>query len=298
MGSAQRPGVEEWRPRVRSAVDSASVVVTVASLWARSKSPQVLVATSHRSPSRTRCVAWSPYAPGRSGRRKNRSARCSRRQPSGSSAHTPVCAASKKPGPALVAVTSRRAPSRTGVPSASVTRRRSRRPSCPKAPASTGPSPRDSTWSPAVKASSRGSSRSRQVVAGAGHPATRLLGERRDLRPGQRQAERLGRHRQAAEAPAAVSGRAAAGGDPQADRVVDQLDGQAGPAAGQRDLAGARRPSRRRTARAAAAPSCPGRPRGRPRSPGRRAPPGAGARRSRSGRARAQSGSDYSVRRR
>ncbi len=40
-----------------------------------SKSPHVLVATSHRSPSRTTWVAWSPYTPGRSGRRKNRSPR-------------------------------------------------------------------------------------------------------------------------------------------------------------------------------------------------------------------------------
>ena len=78
-----------------------------------SKSPQVLVATSHRAPSRTRWVAWSPYTPGLSGRRKNRSARCSGSQPSGSSDQTLVWAASKKPGPAEVAVNSSRPPSRT-----------------------------------------------------------------------------------------------------------------------------------------------------------------------------------------
>ena len=75
-GSASGRVSSRWRPVSRSAVVSRQRRPTrTRRAGVRSKSPQVLVATSHRSPSRSRWVAWSPNAPGRSGRRKNRSER-------------------------------------------------------------------------------------------------------------------------------------------------------------------------------------------------------------------------------
>ena len=138
-----------------------------------SKSPHVLVATSHRSPSRTTWVAWSPYTPGRSGRRKNRSPVCRSSRVSGESRHRLVWPLSKKPGPAEVALSQRSPSSRSGVPSAWLTSRRSRSPSWPKPPATDGPAgsstrsaARDaSSCSRATSTSSRRSRRARATHA-------------------------------------------------------------------------------------------------------------------------------------
>ena len=120
VGSASAVVSRTWTPVVTSAVVSARVTPTEASGRRPStKSPQVLVATSQPAPSRTTWVAWSPKTPGRSGLRKNRSASCRSRRRSSSSDQTLVCPVSKKPGPALVALSSRRPSRRTGVPSAS-----------------------------------------------------------------------------------------------------------------------------------------------------------------------------------
>ena len=187
-GRARRAGGVSrtcW-PRVRSASESASVIRIGREV---SKSPQVLVASSHRLPSRTRWQAWSPKTPGSSGRRKNRSPRCASPSVTGSSAHTEVCAVSKNPGPALVAVSSSRPSSRWYVvPSTWVARRRSRSPSWPKRP---------HRW---VAGAARGAERAQPVLVtgvevagevepGARGPAVRAVGQRGDVGPGEREPE-------------------------------------------------------------------------------------------------------------
>ena len=239
---AQRTGVEEVAAarhvgrRLGEGGRDRGVLVGALEVAPRAGGDQPASRRPGRGGSRGRRTRPVGRVAGRTGRRGARAASRPGRPP------TRRCARRRRsPGPAWVAVTSRREPSRTGVPSASVTRRTSRRPSCPNAPASTGPLAAGLD----VQRGGEGL-RARvepvdQVVAGAGHPAARLLRERGELRAGEGEAEGLGRHREPAEPAAAVPGGPAARGDPQADRVVVQLDGQAGIAAGQRDLAGADR---------------------------------------------------------
>ena len=195
-----------------------------------SKSPHVLVATSHPPPSRTRWVAWSPKTPGRSGRRKKRSARCAQVEASpGRARHTAgvggveearsgAGGGQQRPG---------RRPRRYGVPSASVTNRTSRSPSWPKPPArsrSTGPR----RPSPASQASSRVSTRPRRSTRARAIQARRLAGEARS------------RGCRSGSAPSSVD-RTCRGG-----RAVARCGGRAAPG---RDLEAG--PGRRRTTRSA-----------------------------------------------
>ena len=167
VGSGSSRVSRTWRPRSRSASDSARVtrnpdgVRRPARVRGCSKSPHVLVATSQRPSRRSRWVAWSPKTPGRSGRRKYRSAAWATSTATGSKRHTLVWAVSKNPGPAEVAVSQRLPSSRSGVPCSSVTKRTSRRPSWPKPPAVPPPAG-SSTRSPASAASSRVSTTSRR----------------------------------------------------------------------------------------------------------------------------------------
>ena len=194
VGSGSSRVSSTWVPCSRSASDSARVtrnpagVRRPARVVGVSKSPHVLVATSQRPSLRTRWVAWSPKTPGRSGRRKNRSAECSTSSASGSSRHTLVCAVSKNPGPAEVAVSHRAPPSRSGRPSSSVTNRTSRSPSWPNAAgdaAAVGELDRRARQRRLVA----GVEPLAQVVPGAGDPRARLAGPGRHVRPGQAQAE-------------------------------------------------------------------------------------------------------------
>ncbi len=107
----------------------------------------------------------------------------------GSSDQTPVWPASKKPGPALVAVSSQAPPSRTGSPSAVVTNAQVAQPELAEAAAlgarrtvRHGAQARDEVVGARVEPVA-------QVDAAARRPALAVVGERREVQPGQRQRE-------------------------------------------------------------------------------------------------------------
>ena len=217
----------------------------------------MLAASSQRSPSRSRCAAWSPYTPP-GARRRNRSARCSSSSVSGSSDHTEQCPVGKPPGPALVAVSSTR-PSRTyGDPSASLTSRRSRSPSWPNGPSLVTRRGQPGQPVLVVDVVPVG-----EVVARPRHPRPGLPRERGDLRPGQRQRHRLDRRLRPAAAPAPVRGRPAVGADVQRHPVAERR-GEGDRPARQRQLGATPAADARRTAPA------PGRRPAPPAATGRR----------------------------